>query len=98
MLFHQIVDSESCSYTYPLSPYSGYEALLIDPVKRDTRRYLDLLNEFELELAVASIRTCTPTMCAGRSSRGHELYYDEEFPLVGQCKMSNYYDYARGCN
>jgi hypothetical protein len=28
----------------------------------ETQQYLDLLSEFQLELAVASIRTCTPTM------------------------------------
>ena len=50
MLFRQLFDKESCTYTYLLASRSGGEALLIDPVIDQTNRYLKLLEELDLKL------------------------------------------------
>lgn len=53
MLFRQLFDSESSTYTYLLASRPGREALLVDPVQSNVERYLQLLAELELRLVVA---------------------------------------------
>jgi glyoxylase-like metal-dependent hydrolase (beta-lactamase superfamily II)/rhodanese-related sulfurtransferase len=53
MLFRQLFDRESCTYTYLLSSGRGREAILIDPVLRNVDRYLKLLEELDLRLVKA---------------------------------------------
>ena len=50
MLFRQLFDKESSTYTYLMASRSGGEALLIDPVIEQTGRYLKLLEELDLKL------------------------------------------------
>ncbi|MGI9525221.1 MAG: MBL fold metallo-hydrolase [Hyphomicrobiaceae bacterium] len=50
MLFRQLFDKTSSTYTYLLASRQGGEALLIDPVYEHTNRYLKLLDELELKL------------------------------------------------
>lgn len=50
MLFRQLFDKESSTYTYLLASRVGGEALLIDPVIDNTGRYLKLLEELDLKL------------------------------------------------
>ncbi len=50
MLFRQLFDKTSSTYTYLLASRSGGEALLIDPVLEQTGRYLKLLEELDLQL------------------------------------------------
>jgi|TARA_B110000046_G_C12869969_1_gene345594 glyoxylase-like metal-dependent hydrolase (beta-lactamase superfamily II) len=50
MLFRQLFDNESCTYTYLLASAKGREALIIDPVIENIQIYVDLLKEFELKL------------------------------------------------
>ena len=50
MLFRQLFDKTSSTYTYLLASRVGGEALLIDPVLEQTGRYLKLLEELELQL------------------------------------------------
>ncbi len=50
MLFRQLFDKISSTYTYLLASRRGGEALLIDPVFENTQRYLKLLEELELKL------------------------------------------------
>ncbi len=50
MLFRQLFDKTSSTYTYLLASRSGGEALLIDPVLEQTGRYLKLLEELDLRL------------------------------------------------
>ncbi len=45
MLFRQMFDKTSSTYTYLLASRRGGEALLIDPVFEQTGRYLKLLEE-----------------------------------------------------
>lgn len=50
MLFRQLFDKTSSTYTYLLASRIGGEALLIDPVFEQTERYLKLLEELDLKL------------------------------------------------
>jgi len=53
MLFRQLFDIESCTYTYLLAGSSGGEALIIDPVYNKTDHYLKLIDELNLKLVKA---------------------------------------------
>jgi len=53
MLFRQLFERESSTYTYLLAARPGGEALLIDPVKEDVAKYLQLIEELELRLVFA---------------------------------------------
>lgn len=53
MLFRQLFDPVSSTYTYLLASRVGGEALLIDPVFERVDRYLQLLNELNLRLIKA---------------------------------------------
>jgi len=50
MLFRQLFDPESSTYTYLLADEETHEALLIDPVKEQMERDLTLLSELNLTL------------------------------------------------
>jgi len=50
MIFRQLFDSVSSTYTYLIASRKGGEALLIDPVFEKTDRYLRLLEELDLRL------------------------------------------------
>ena len=50
MLFRQLFDQESFTYTYLLAQDYGGEALLIDPVLGKVDQYLRLLDEMQLKL------------------------------------------------
>ncbi len=53
MIFRQLYDSESFTYTYLLASRRGGEALIIDPVLDKVDRYVQLLDELELRLIKA---------------------------------------------
>lgn len=53
MLFRQLFERESSTYTYLLAARRGGEALLIDPVREETPRYLQLIDELDLRLVFA---------------------------------------------
>jgi sulfur dioxygenase len=53
MIFRQLYDSASSTYTYLIASRHGGEALIIDPVLEKVERYLLLLRELELELVKA---------------------------------------------
>lgn len=53
MLFRQLFDKESSTYTYLLAGREGGEALIIDPVLGQLDGYLRLIEELNLKLAVA---------------------------------------------
>ena len=50
MLFKQLFDKESCTYTYLLADLSNKEAVLIDPVDTQLDVYLALLKDSDLTL------------------------------------------------
>lgn len=53
MLFRQLFDSRSSTYTYLLARRGSGAALLIDPVKDQIPAYLQLIRELELRLVMA---------------------------------------------
>ena len=53
MIFRQLFDQVSFSYTYLMASREGGEALLIDPVLDKVERYLKLLEELDLRLVKA---------------------------------------------
>ena len=53
MIFHQFFEKESSTYSYLLAKQNGGEALLIDPVKEEVPRYLQLIEELKLKLVFA---------------------------------------------
>ena len=50
MIFRQLFEPISSTYTYLIASRHGGEALLIDPVFEKTERYLQLLEELDLKL------------------------------------------------
>jgi glyoxylase-like metal-dependent hydrolase (beta-lactamase superfamily II)/rhodanese-related sulfurtransferase len=53
MLFRQLFDSVSGTYTYLLASRRGGEALIIDPVLEKVERYIQLVDELNLKLVKA---------------------------------------------
>lgn len=53
MLFRQLFERESSTYTYLLAARKGGEALLIDPVREEVGKYLQLIKELDLRLVFA---------------------------------------------
>lgn len=53
MLFRQLFDATSSTYTYLLADRQTGEAVLIDPVREQMPSYLQLLDELELTLVMA---------------------------------------------
>src|SRR5215467_9598324 len=53
MIFRQLFDTVSSTYSYLLASRRGGEALIIDPVLEKVDRYLQLINELDLTLVKA---------------------------------------------
>ncbi|MEQ1955559.1 MBL fold metallo-hydrolase [Mesorhizobium sp. CN2-181] len=53
MIFRQLFDSTSSTYSYLIASRRGAEALIIDPVLEKVDRYIQLLNELDLRLVKA---------------------------------------------
>jgi len=54
MIFRQMFDSTSCTYTYLIASRRGGEAVIVDPVLDKVDRYLKLLEELDLKLVKAA--------------------------------------------
>ena len=50
MIFKQVFDEKSSTYTYIIASAKGREAIIIDPVIENVWDYINILNEFELKL------------------------------------------------
>lgn len=53
MIFRQLIDTISSTYTYLLAERHGGEALIIDPVLERVDQYLSLVEELDLQLVMA---------------------------------------------
>src|ERR1700729_1421465 len=53
MIFRQLFDSVSSTYSYLIASRRGAEALIIDPVLEKVERYIQLLTELDLRLVKA---------------------------------------------
>jgi len=50
MIFKQLFDNISSTYTYLIASKKGREALIIDPVLENVQKYIQILNELDLKL------------------------------------------------
>jgi len=50
MIFKQLFDNKSSTYTYLISSGKGREALIIDPVLENVTKYISILKELDLKL------------------------------------------------
>jgi len=50
MIFNQLFDTKSSTYTYIIASDKGREAIVIDPVIENTNEYLKVLKELDLKL------------------------------------------------
>ena len=50
MIFNQLFDNKSSTYSYIISSGKGREALIIDPVIEHTKKYIKILKDLELKL------------------------------------------------
>ena len=50
MIFKQLFDTKSSTYTYIISSGQGREALIIDPVIENVSKYINVLKELDLKL------------------------------------------------
>ena len=50
MIFKQVFDQKSSTYTYLIASSKGREALIIDPVLENVDEYINLLHELDLKL------------------------------------------------
>ena len=50
MIFEQLFDTKSSTYTYIISSGKGREALIIDPVIENTNKYIKILKNLDLKL------------------------------------------------
>ena len=50
MIFKQVFDQKSSTYTYFIASAKGREALIIDPVIENVRNYIEILNKLDLKL------------------------------------------------
>ena len=50
MIFNQLFDNKSSTYTYIISSGKGREALIIDPVIEHTDEYVRVLESLDLKL------------------------------------------------
>src|SRR5882724_7289852 len=53
MIFRQLFDSVSGTYTYLIASRRGGEALIVDPVLEKVDRYIQLVGELDLKLVKA---------------------------------------------
>ena len=50
MIFRQVFDNKSSTYTYLIASAKGREAIIIDPVLENVKSYINLFNELDLKL------------------------------------------------
>ena len=53
MIFRQLFDTESSTYTYLIADKAGGEALIVDPVLERVDQYLHLIDQLDLKLVLA---------------------------------------------
>ena len=50
MIFKQVFDTKTSTYTYLIASAKGREAVIIDPVIENVNEYIQLLKELDLKL------------------------------------------------
>lgn len=68
MIFRQLFDHESSTYTYLIASGHGREGLIIDPVKEHVEQYLKLIKELDLKLVLSIDTHCHADHITGGGS------------------------------
>ena len=58
MIFRQLFDTKSSTYTYIIASAKGREAMIIDPVIENVGEYIKLLKELDLKLVKVIVNDC----------------------------------------
>ena len=89
MIFRQLFDSTSGTYTYLLASRRGGEALIIDPVLEKVDRYLQLLRELDLQTGQSRRHpsACRPHHRPRRAARPHPLHHRDGRADPGRCRL-----------
>ena len=61
MIFQQLFDDKSSTYTYIISSGEGREALIIDPVIEHTEKYIKILENLKLKLVKVCLLYTSPS-------------------------------------
>ena len=77
MIFRQLFDSVSGTYTYVIASRRGGEALIIDPVIEKVDRYIQLLNDLDLQSGQGRRHppACRPHHRPRRAARPHQMHH-----------------------
>ena len=62
MIFKQVFDQKSSTYTYLIASSKGREALIIDPVLENVSDYIILLKELDLRLVKVNEKARKPSL------------------------------------
>ena len=75
MLFRQLFDKSSSTYTYLIASAKGREALIIDPVLENVERYIQLLKELDFKISKSNryTHTCRSYLGDCRTKRSNKL-------------------------
>ena len=63
LIFEQLFEPESCTYTYLISSKRGGEGILIDPVRSQCQTYLSLLDKHNLKSFSCARYSCSCRPC-----------------------------------
>jgi glyoxylase-like metal-dependent hydrolase (beta-lactamase superfamily II) len=85
MIFRQLFDGVSSTYSYVLASRRGGEALVIDPVLDKVDRYLKLMEELDLRLVKAVDTHLHATILASARARPHALRPSWSGEEQGRC-------------
>ena len=88
MIFRQLFDSTSGTYTYLIASRHGGEALIIDPVLERVDRYLQLVRSSTSSWSRLWIRICTRRCSPGSApARPHPLYHRNGRAHPRRCRL-----------
>ena len=68
MIFRQLIDKESSTYTYLLADHDSNEAVLIDPVREQFQRDISCSRSSDSPFGIRLKHTCMPIMSRHRVS------------------------------
>ena len=82
MIFKQVFDKKSSTFTYLIASSEGREALIIDPVIENVDNYIQLLNELDLKLVKVIDTHIHADHVTGASKLKDNQLYSLQFPYL----------------
>ena len=97
MIFEQLFDTKSSTYTYIISSGKGREALIIDPVIEHTNEYIKVLEKLELKLVTGDTLLINGTgrtdFQNGSSYDAYDSLFNKLLKLPGKTLVYPAHDY-----